>query len=521
MPLLSNNNKKMEKPMGRSSELKEILSDSIKDRIHSLNTHERFNTEEENITKVTNQVEKFLNSYQSLSEEEFSDTIKGLNTQLDNIVKSFSPNYDYTFAFIKMNEIKSVNEFIKEFPMQFIPRKEDIGRILCTAQEMHNIRTGQGEKKESDPIRIVDIGGANGSLGKLIIDLAKENNIKIEYTVVDPNADEKKASNFYSDDSNLKFHQETAGNFNENFYADKPEIFNLIQERKEIVKEVTEKGEELNTLLQNIKGQKPKSLTTDLINKYINILKTDFNLDLPRKLSLQADEFLEIFEIDYDEFPSISYINKYIRTWKEKIELITNKLETKIAKENSHFDLTINSWMPVSTDFTKDVREINSAAIVYVLERYGATGCRSDARYEEYPTGIMEEESYTPGKNYKSQNAWLSYSTPQIYRMEKDMDMERIKDEEKKYYVLQDYQNPPFLNTFYLQTNTKYSQKSLNINPSAANINIGEPYPWEEELVRKGGDNSPIYPITNTDLEEGLYSKFDELAQGMEKIQNK
>jgi len=60
--------------------------------------------------------------------------------------------------------------------------------VLATAKIMHETGgVAAGVRRRRTRSSILDVGGANGALGKLVIDLAPpENGLEVEYSVVDP-----------------------------------------------------------------------------------------------------------------------------------------------------------------------------------------------------------------------------------------------------------------------------------------------------------------------------------------------
>jgi len=497
----------------RSPDLRKILTESIdpeqieKGYRTSLenprNKDERREKLKKNLEEERTRIEEFKKRYQTLLErytempdedfdkeyEEAARELRGILIRVRRYSDECLENRNYTVDFVDLDKVKNLEGFVETFPMQFVPRKEEIGRILALAKQMHETRIKEGEKGNAEPIRIVDIGGASGALGKLITDLAKENGLEIEYTVVDPDKTSvEAASKFYQDNPQLKFREQRGGDFDAEQYRDNPKIISLLKRRKEIIAEGQRKATDLQKVITEIREREDaNTLDRESIRRYLNILRENFDIDWPGALTDDAKEFLAKFDYQEDEETGrmIRFIDLYMKGWRKHVADATEGLERHIRQAPEHYDLVINSWMPPGMDLTKEVREANGAAILYALERFGATGCRSDADHPMNPRYVGHEESYNPGTTYKSRLGWTSHATPQLQDM--------MKDPSNTFWERhgRGFDAYPFSNGFVVQTKKSYSREPLRIEPGDAGIKVKGSYPWEKELAKRGGEISP------------------------------
>ncbi len=434
-----------------------------------------------------------LEQYAEMSEEDFEREYQEASTELEDIiarVERYSEEYNesrrYCVEHVDLDEIKNFDEFLEFAPMQFIPRKEEVGRILALAKQMHEDRIRRGEKDTNDPLSVVDIGGANGALGKLITDLAKENGLNIEYTIVDPDSPTvQESASFYENNPSLQFKEQGGEDFNVEQYRDSPEISELLAERNFLVIEGERKLAELQKVITGSiydKGWKDWRAND---KKYQQILKVDFGIEI--KYMIGQKEF-----------------NLYKESWRKRVNAVTKKIELLISQQPARYDLVINSWMPVATDLTKEVTEANGAAIIYALEWSGATGCRSDVPHPESPSDLGQSESYHPGKGYQSRLGWISHSVPQAQIM---MYLKQDNLLEYSRYL----KVPPFANGFVVQTKNGYDPEMLYEGPDKAGIKVAGSYPWEDGLSEKGGDISRISRLYDRGDCLYYYKQFEDL----------
>ena len=517
--------------------LKKILETRHDDKSKEIS--EKLNTYQEIIEKLQKEWEYLNEHYADISDEEFEERYQKVNREINLILEMILGHRQYTVEFVDISSIKNLREFVEKGPMYFIPRKKEIGRILALALQMHRERIEKGEKGEDEPIRILDIGGGNGSLGHLITSLAIENNLKIEYIVVDPDSSTvQKAAEFYKENPSLIFIEKRGEDFIEELYKDDSEIYPLIIKRRALIEEGERIRERLNILRKRIYNEEGR-LTKDKICKYIKILKEDFGIEMDERYytSRPSHYFVNaLSEGRIDETSVCGYMgfdDVYLERYRNEINALTEEIQRIIARRPTKYDLVICSWMPPNVDLTNTVKEANGASILHIIEWYGATGCqfRGVPFPSSYPR-LGQGESYQPGPYYKSRFGWIGYSTPEIkfaLVFEIKAFWENWHDEmvagsrTNILYGTSFKINPysgglvkPLSNGFIIQTKVGYKETGLTLNPKEVGIKVKGIYPWERQLMAYGGDISPIIELKD---EEGILEYFFYFEDLLEKLQ--
>lgn len=446
--------------------------------------------------------EEFDRRYEEASKELFEITLR-----VNAYLRAKHEERQFTLKFSDIAKVENLDTFLKELPLQFIPRKEEVGRMLALAQHMHQERVSRNEKGAGTPLQILDIGGANGALGKLVVDLAKENDIDIEYHVVDPDKSSALAADHYKDHPELNFSNTTGDAFNQKLHADNPDIVEKMKRRSQLIADGEKKKAEFNHVIRDIVGQKPEKLDVEAARIYLKILRTDFDLELDENLADEPESLQKRLRDDWFE-----NADKVIEAWDKEIQELTETIQEQVADEPAAFDLVINSWAPPGRDLTKEVHEANGAAILYAAERYGATGCREDAYQPNYPHRLGDGESYNPGKSYVSRLGWVSHSTPQAIVYGR-MNHGNLWNE------TMDRGIPPYSNGFIVQTRKTFGE-GLDLDPKTAGIKIEGSYPWEEELAERGGDISPVIALKDKGERLEFDDAFYDLAEELGKKEN-
>jgi len=420
------------------------------------------------------------NDYKKQTDEVFAKEYADFVSARNDFLIRYSPTFAYnknprkfSVDFVPILELHGLNEFLDSFPLQFIPTKCEIARILGLAKRMHEIRLCRGEKHKKDPIEIVDIGGGNGALGKLITNLAAENNIAINYTTVDPDKTTiQSALDYYKNDKSLNFFIGNAEDFVLEMYKEVPSVYTLLKERKKLILEGEERISDLQIVLQTILQNENHQDTCSVPLLFLDVLEKDFGITY----------FNLVIDLKSEIISSIE--EKYINNWRAKINELTQKIGKVIAEQPARFDLVINSWMPPGIDFTKDIREAGGAAILYALERNGISGCRIRSSCGDTIKILGYEESYVPGPYYEQLYGWLSHSTPQA----------RAMDQLGQEYFYQDAGRwaKSFSNAFVVQIHKEYKESGDGFDYNNYELELGEQYFWEADLVRRGGAVKPI-----------------------------
>jgi len=518
----------------RSKELRKVLTESLDPQKIKQQFHEaiesryiqsdrvaqlRKNYTEEfvNIRDFHDEYQILLEGYEELSDEEFEilfqkaqEHFEVIIARINRYTQEFKEERKFTVDFADITQFEGLKEFVAAYPLLFIPRKEEVARILSVAKQMHERRVEKGEKEPSEPLRIVDIGGANGALGKLVVDLARENGLEIEYVVVDPDSPTvQEAEKYYQAVSALEFREQTGEDFNLALHVNNASLVSLLKERQVLVEQGERKRAELKQILDDIdKKSNKEEFTSDDIRFYLQIFHNDFEIELPISLAEDSEGFMAALEVEDDNYRVKSLADIFADRLRLRVNELTDEIEQIVGELPAQCDLVINSWMPVRMDLTKEVREANGAAIIYIYERYGATGCRSDAAYPEYPSRLGYQESYNPGEFYNSRLGWISHSTPQAQAM--------FDSQPYSFWQYQSSWTPPFANSFAIQIHKDYSIPRFNCDPRDAGIQVEGNYPWEEELQERGGDLSPVIFVKDRDGEFDCFSPFHNLASKLE-----
>jgi hypothetical protein len=290
----------------------------------------------------------------------------------------------------------------------WIPRKYDIQRYIKTAVEVHN-RSGR-----SGAIKVLDIGGGSGFLGKLIADEARNQRLELEVTVMDPdNETIAKAKDIFSDTRNLKFEIGTSNKalevFGPELTSEEKEEFDKLENRR---LEMLEAGKEelsyIKALLVSLEAESDDETSNP-----------DISLILSGTFGNRAQTILEQSGISLDNLPAIEQLRDtiadfYNTKWEfyqREILRIRDEQERIYASKGptkAKVDVVLNSWMPIGLDFTREMRMLNAGAIIYARERGGATGINY---LSENPVNLGKETSYSTGDNYDDVSWWEGAAT--------------------------------------------------------------------------------------------------------------
>lgn len=399
----------------------------------------------------------------------------------------------YCTEFIDHSEVNGLDSFLESVPLFWVPRKEEIARLLGTAVIAHKQRIENGEIPKNTPVSIVDVGGGNGFLGKLIMEIARLNKIPIEYTVVDPDtASIAPAASAYRKDTNMSFKQMTTHEYVAEQYADKPEILACIRERDAVI----DTWKELFVIYGRLREVEFENITAEEFKQFAVICEKDLGIPLSSELIRAARENFADFDKDtlYNQFDTYSNEDslrgRFFAAMQAAIAEITEKLEKLLIDTPSSVDLVINSWMTPGIDYTLDIRALNGMSVAYMLETLGASGCQEHASYSTNVLMPGEVNSYTPGSLYRINGGWVSQSISEVKRKVGILPAGEV--------------NAIFLNSVLIQS--KAGQSScLCYDPRRAGIKTGKPYRWEKDMKQMFGS---LCPVRRYDRGDNDYNRF-------------
>lgn len=369
------------------------------------------------------------------------------------------PHFYRQFAVMPEN-LRSVVDFRDGTICYWIPRKSDILSFVELAQVLHEKEGKKGK------IKILDVGGGAGFLGKLIADELNSQHIEAEVIVTDPNSKVvEEAQRVYRETANLKLESLTALEALKKYGPDlsagewqkvedlEKNLLDLVERpRQELtviraVLDSLETLEDVSLVVEGLYGQKARVVLNDL--RWLDFTK---NADV-EKLREQLAE---------------AYAQKQLR-YADAIKLIRDQKEQIFVSKagDNKVDLVINSWMPYNLDLTREIRCFLAPAIVYIRERGGASGVYdvSDA-----PIDLGLEASYATGGQYKSN--W-------------DLDWEGISAADVGHILGAQNQHDRHRALEYSNRVNIQSRKDLTIAAEDLKVSLETdqiPYAWEKSL---------------------------------------
>jgi hypothetical protein len=313
-------------------------------------------------------------------------------------------------------DIKSFEDFISDKggpPQYWIPRKYDIQRYIKSAVEAHE-RSGK-----SGTIKVLDIGGGSGFLGKLIADEAKNQGLDLEVTVMDPDAETlTKAREVFSDTRNLKFETGTSNQalsmFGPELTAIERDKFDELENKRlELLEVGKEELSYIKAMLVGLEAEDDEE-----------VAGPDILALLSGAFGNRARTILEQSGIALDQLPPFEQIRDtvadfYRLRWEfhqREVLSIRDEQEKIYAQKElaqAKVDMVLNSWMPLGLDFTREMRMLNAPAIVFASHSGEATGIKY---VSENPVNLGKVRSYDTGNNYKYISEWQGVATTEVSR---------------------------------------------------------------------------------------------------------
>ncbi|MBI2411210.1 MAG: hypothetical protein HYV32_04940 [Candidatus Kerfeldbacteria bacterium] len=371
----------------------------------------------------------------------------------------------------------------------WVPTNEDIARILAIATGIHQERIRVGEKKSTDPIEIIDVGGASGALGKLIVDMARENGFNVNYHIVDP--DKKQLDSFnriYKDEAALSYTCATTLDFLQQQYAEDTEMLPLLEKRATLLSIGKAQWKDLGHLSKAVQwsltqseviGENPQ----EFVQQCRRIIEENFHIQLSDEVVDNLREFTDLFTIAKKKamektykaagFIEASPIQEIFKQQHQQfIDKVNQEIDDVLKQRASKVDVVINSWMPEGMNFSSDIQAVNAGAVVYAMEINGATGIQSNC---EQPRQLFDvHPSYVATQSYAPVGSWSNHSWYDIDRRVKSISNLR----------------PPYNNALLFHARPAYRDTVKDEVSRSYEMNLGHAYPWMRVLEKLGLDQT-------------------------------
>ncbi len=418
----------------------------------------QFSEAESDLVALETAIEQFSANQEQLSDEDFntrfSELVDALTKMEQRVLQTYEGQYTREHLvndFTPLADITDLKTFIEKRFLYWVPRKQEIARLLNTAILAQPDRTG--------PVKIIDVGGGNAGLGQLLVALAREHDIPLEYTIIDPNdSSVEHARAGLTDTPEIKLVKGTADGYLAEHYRDSSEIAALFKDRAEKITAANAKLDDLRRLSNTIQGKLSDGILTEAdYMAYRVALQTDFNLAPPDEATLA-----EMVDTDDLDQQLSEFVETYRKRAQQAIDNFNTILERKLAERPPQTDLVLNSWMTPSIDYTSDIRLLNGAAIAYIIETGGGTGIQPGTT----PWKVGQEMSYKPGQLYQKDGSWHSYGMAEVSIKLRLPDFSR---------------NERKMNGVYIQRR-KDSRTPLYNNIDAGPVKVSDKYPWEDKL---------------------------------------
>lgn len=300
-------------------------------------------------------------------------------------------------AIKRPEEIRDFLDFFDEsgkVANNWIPRRFDIRRYVRVAELVHERANRNG------PIRILDMGGAPGFLGKLIADEARQQGLEAEIVVVDPDKDaNSQARAVYADTLNLSFDDGTAADailkHGPELSAKNKKHFTALEKSR--LENIENGREELQLISATANALEehtdPADLLTGPFGEMAALIMAEAGIDPHHPGDVE-----EVRNAVAEHYRARRNV------WRAKVNSMRDEQERLIAEAGAgtaKFDVVLNSWMPSGIDFTPEIRLLAAPAIIYAFEKGGATGSLGAG---DRPGDLGTEASYKTGQFYENKD---------------------------------------------------------------------------------------------------------------------
>lgn len=375
----------------------------------------------------------------------------------------------YARAVRRPETIRNIKDFFTpEGPAvhHWLPRRYDIRRYIHFAQMAHE------QSHKSGPIRILDLGGGSGFLGKLIADEARQQGLNFHVVVMDPDTDAvEEARDVFADTANLTFERGSAidavAKYGPRLNDEDTKHLRALEERyAALAKSGTAELHAVQSVRDALVAhQAPREILAGHMGAIAQRVFLDAGAS---ETDLDDTELTRSIVEDF-------YTERFLDLSAE-LSAVRNEQEHFATHASTHepeFDVVLNSWMPIGVDLTRAIHLLSPPVIIYARPQEGSGMFAGIGRPEE----VTKETSFDTGELYDHDSAldWPGVSAAAI-RMQIN---ENYPDEKDSF---------PFVGSSRSEIQIRKGVNIPQTDREVFHVRDEEKYPWEASLEEYIGE---------------------------------
>ena len=310
----------------------------------------------------------------------------------------------------------SFEKIVQRPAFWYIPRSEDIARILTAAQHVHLSRVKKGQKHASDPITIITVGDGYGDIPALILAAARRQRLRVTCQVVGSYASTMQTQKgLYRSVKGLSFFCESQLQMLLRVWGDQPDIISEISTLAQCIARSKESLDDLHRLSQvYVTNFIARNISLTGVEKYVHVLKEDFGVQFPSNFVIRSGTVYQLF-VEGVQFtqhmPLLDFMGKkYSEMWNKEFARIEEFL---IGSYEYKVDMVLQTSLSLDYGVSTYVR----------LLRAGIVGCIFDCQKQKSlhkNTSGVENVSFNLvsdtalGEQYTPACAWKGVSTLEL-----------------------------------------------------------------------------------------------------------
>ena len=318
--------------------------------------------------------ELLLQTYLDLAERDFNQLYRSVRSDLLYAKEICFSVYDKGLEVVETSRVslrESFDRVTQRPSFWYVPRSEDVGRILCAAQCVHDAQVVQGLKDASDPIRIVDIGSGYGDLSSLILATAKKQGLQVTCEVVSPRlVIIQKQKELYATCKGLSFVCESWFDTLSRFWKEDAAISSDISNVMQLAKRAKESLRDLG-VLQKVycKDFLSRSISSKSVELCERILSKDFGITFPDTFSVRPGTLYQLFDsgVSFTDFMPLGEFlkKKYTKTF----DRLLNQIEHGIASTQvCNVDLLLQTRLLPGDELLTSMRLLGAGALCSIVD---------------------------------------------------------------------------------------------------------------------------------------------------------
>ncbi|MBH41340.1 MAG: hypothetical protein CL685_01345 [Candidatus Magasanikbacteria bacterium] len=323
--------------------------------------------------------------------------------------------YDMSHA-TRLSVRDSFKKVVQRPSFWYIPRSEDVVRILTAAHHVHLSRVRKGEKRASDPITVITVGDGYGDIPALILTAARKEGLHVTCQVISTQATTRHMQKgLYGAVKGLSFFSGSQLQMLLHVWGGQPYIVSEISTLADCIIQSRNSLVNLHRLIQlYVDSYVARNISSVGVKTYARILREDFGVQFPSDFVIRSGTLYQMFQEGVrftQHMPLLDFMSKkYSEMWNKGFVRIEELL---VSSCKYGADMVLQTIPSLDCAVSVFVRLVRAGIVGYIFDcRTQKDVDKSVPSTKNVSFDLIKDTAI--GERYMPFCAWRAVSTSEL-----------------------------------------------------------------------------------------------------------